>query len=267
MRYALAMPRIGCALLLLLLAPFADVEAQGELNLSADGTLRRLRLPILMYHYISPIPPDADSYRRELTVEPEFFTAHMDYLAKNGYTTVTLRDLYNALAAGLAFPAKPIILTFDDGYRDHYEYALPILLEYGFLATFFIITGHVDEENPAHLNWTQIAAMKAGGMAMESHSKHHRDLREKDFDFLVYEMLGSYETLRAKLGEPPLTFSYPSGLYDENAVSVLTSTPYRFAVTTEAGSWHTMDDLLTLKRLRVYGNMPVANLAVMLNPP
>ena len=263
----MAMFRFRCALMLLLIAPFADAAAQGQQILPADGTLRRLRLPILMYHYISPIPPEADNYRRELTVEPELFAAHMAYLAENGYTTVTLLDLYHALVTGMALPAKPIILTFDDGYRDHYEYALPILLEYGFRATFFIIAGYVDEGYPAHLTWAQVVAMDAGGMDMESHSKYHRDLRGKTFDFLVYEMLGSYETLEAKLGEPPQAFSYPSGFYDEDAVSVLASTPYRFAVTTESGSWHTTDDLLTLKRLRVYGNMPVANLAVMLNPP
>ena len=82
MCYVMVMFRFRCALMLLLIAPFADAAAQGQQILPADGTLRRLRLPILMYHYVSPIPPEADNYRRELTVEPELFAAHMDYLGR-----------------------------------------------------------------------------------------------------------------------------------------------------------------------------------------
>lgn len=264
------MIRFSCVLFflfVLLVAPLTVATAQNEQRiLPSDGTLRRLRLPILMYHYVSPLPLDADNYRRELTVEPDLFAAHMNYLNEAGYATVSIHDLYNALVSGSELPSKPIILTFDDGYRGHYQFVLPVLLEHGFQAAFFIITGHVDEGYQAHLTWSQIMAMDAGGMDIGSHSKHHRDLRNRDYDFLVYEMLGSHETLTSRLVEPPLAFSYPSGFYDAEAVAVLTSIPYRFAVTTELGSWHTADDLFTLKRLRVYGNMPVANLAAMLDP-
>ncbi|MCY3935050.1 MAG: polysaccharide deacetylase family protein [Chloroflexi bacterium] len=247
------------------LAPFFSASAQQDSPLlPPDGTSRRLRLPILMYHYISPIPPGADDFRRELTVEPDIFATHLRYLHEAGFETVSLNDLYNALNAGQSLPQKPIILTFDDGHRDHYDHALPLLIEYGFQATFFIITGLADEGNPAHLSWEQISAMDVAGMEMESHSKHHHDLRNRSSDFLVYELLGSYQSLEAHLGEPPTSFSYPSGFYDATAIEVVQSVPYSIAVTTEPGNRHTMDDILTLRRIRIYGNMPVENLAVAL---
>ena len=245
---------------------FLSVSAQtGQPVKHSDGTLRRIRLPILMYHYVSPIPIGSDTYRRELTVEPELFALHMQYLHDDGYSTVSLLDLHNALLFGIELPKKPIILTFDDGYIDHYEFAFPILKNYGLQATFFIITGHIDEGYPEHLNWEQIVEMDAAGMEIGSHSKHHQDLRNKGFDYLVYELLGSYQTLMSELGDPPLSFSYPSGFYDVAAVRVVQSIPYRIAVTTEPGDRHTLDDIFTVRRIRIYGNMPVENLAAFLN--
>ncbi len=242
-------------------------EAQDAPLWSADGTLRRLRLPILMYHYVSPLTVDADPYRRELTVEPSLFSAHMAHLQANGYTTLSLVELHNALVAGWPLPEKPIILTFDDGYRDHYDWVFPILKEYGFRATFFIITGYMDAGYPQYLSWAQAKEMQDAGMQIESHSKHHSDLRERFYDDWVYEMLGSYESIKDHLGEAPRAFSYPSGSYDEDVMAVLASIPYHLAVTTELGNWHSADDLLTLKRLRIYGNMPVENFAGLLEWP
>ena len=258
--------KILLMIILLFRMSILSVSAQtGQPVMPADGTLRRIHLPILMYHYVSPIPIEADSYRRELTVEPEIFALHMQYLHDDDYSTVSLSDLHNALKNGIELPMKPIILTFDDGYTDHYESAFPILKSYRLQATFFIITGHIDEGYPEHLNWEQIIEMAAAGMEIGSHSKHHLDLRNKGFDYLVYELLGSYQTLMSELGDPPLSFSYPSGFYDTAAIQVVQSIPYRIAVSTEPGDRHTLDDIFTVRRIRIYGNMPVENLAAFLN--
>ena len=252
-------------ILLFSISNLSVLAQTGQPVMPADGTLRRIHLPILMYHYVSPIPIGTDSYRRELTVEPEIFALHMQYLHDDSYSTVSLLDLHNALKFGIVLPNKPIILTFDDGYIDHYESAFPILKSYGLQATFFIITGHIDEGYPEHLNWEQIIEMAAAGMEIGSHSKHHLDLRNKGFDYLVYELLGSYQTLMSELGDPPLSFSYPSGFYDTAAIQVVRSIPYRIAVSTEPGDRHTLDDIFTVRRIRIYGNMPVENLAAFLN--
>ena len=76
-----------------------------------------------MYHYISVPPPDADIYRRDLSVSPANFERQLGYLIENGYTTITLRDLVYHLTVGDSLPEKPVILTFDDGYRDNFFHA------------------------------------------------------------------------------------------------------------------------------------------------
>lgn len=93
-----------------------------------------------MYHYVSTPPDDADIYRRDLSTEPEMFRQQMAYLAENGFTPIDFYDLSLAIVNKSTLPDKPVILTFDDGYLDNYQNAFPVLQEYGFTGTFFIIT-------------------------------------------------------------------------------------------------------------------------------
>src|SRR3954470_7967316 len=80
---------------------------------SPDGTLRRIRVPVLMYHYISVPPPDADVYRKDLSVTPDNFRAQMQWLKEKGYTTITPDELVAALTRGTKLPDHPVLLTFD----------------------------------------------------------------------------------------------------------------------------------------------------------
>src|SRR5262249_10800151 len=156
-----------------------------------------------------------------LTVETDNFRAQMQYLHDNGYTTISLYDLYDALMLGTALPPNPVILTFDDGYLDHYTTAFPILQEYGFSATFFILTARADNNNPEHLNWQQIRTMSDAGMYMESHTKDHVELDERDYDFIVYQVLGSLQSLAYYTAQDPHMFCYPVGRYDDNTLNVI----------------------------------------------
>lgn len=229
-----------------------------------DGTLRRIRVPILMYHYVSELPEDSDDIRIGLTVEPPLFRAHLTYLKEQGYTTISLYDLDSALVRGTPLPPKPVILTFDDGYIDHYVHVFPLLQEYGFTGTFFIITGLADQKAQGYMIWEQIQTMSAGGMSMESHTKTHSDLRDRDYDFLVYELLGSLESLAAINGHQAHMFAYPVGRYDDMTLSVLEQLPVWRAVTTQPGLLHTTDNRLELPRQRITGNMSVSGLAYIL---
>ncbi len=229
-----------------------------------DGTYRRIRVPILMYHYVSDLPEDADATRTDLTITPDNFHAHMDYLFYQGYTPISLYALDDALLTGSVLPAKPVVLTFDDGYVDHYTNVLPVLEQYGYRATFFIITGTADANNPEHLSWAQIREMAEAGMDMESHTKTHPDLRERGYDFLIYQLLGSMESLQAFTGKTPHMFAYPVGQYDDAALGVLKMLPVWRAVTTERGVYETTDNRLELPRLRIHHQTGVAGLAQIL---
>jgi len=270
-RKLIALATLVVMCLLLLATPVSQVSSQQNvvtfspqpLPLS-DGTLRRIRAPILMYHRVSQLPPDADVYRVDLTVVPEMFRAHMQYLRDQGYHTISLYELNDALLRGTPLPSQPVVLTFDDGYADHYVTVFPVLQELGFTGTFFIITGRADANDPEYMNWTQIREMADAGMSMEPHTKSHLNLTGRDSDFLVYEILGSFESIATNTGHVPRMFAYPGGDYDDSTLSLLKSLLCWRAVTTERGALHTTDNYLEMPRVRVSGDTGVPGLAYLL---
>jgi peptidoglycan/xylan/chitin deacetylase (PgdA/CDA1 family) len=252
-------------LLLILLIWSGLIKAQDEpLTMRGDGTLRRIHVPILMYHYVSTPPPDADQYRVNLSVEPAMFRQHLQYLKDNGYTTISLYEFDAALMYGTPLPEKPVILTFDDGYIDHYITVFPLLKEFGMTATFFIITDTADHNSANYMTWGQINEMAAAGMSIESHTKTHSELRGRSYDFLVYEILGSLESISAHVNSKAQMFCFPVGHYDDDALAVLASTDVLRAVTTEFGAWHTSDNRLEVPRVRMSNDTGVNALASLL---
>lgn len=265
-------------LLILLAALLADLHSSPAMRASAqiadqtigpmsDGTLRRIDVPILMYHYVSELPEDADAYRIDLTVSPVLFRQHLEYLRDVGYESIGLADLHLALLQGDPLPDRPIILTFDDGYIDHYRVVFPLLLEFGYRGTFFVISGRADDGDPAYLSWQQIQEMAAAGMSIEAHTKTHPDLRGQEHAFLIYEIVGSVQSIEAHVGSPVRMFAYPAGRYDDRVLRILETTNLWRAVTTRHGLLHTTDNRLMLDRLRVSNSTGVLGLQHLLNAP
>ncbi len=230
-----------------------------------DGVARTLRMPVLMYHYISEPPPGAGSVRRDLSVPPERFASHLRALRDQGYTTISLHDLTLALQIGHPLPEKPIVITFDDGYRDNYENAFPILQEYGYTGTFFLITSVIDEGHPDYMSWDQVIEMAAAGMEMQAHGKTHDDLRGRSVEHLVWQMLGPKESIEAHTGTPVRFFCYPSGRYDAEAIQVLHSAHYWGAATTRAGVDQRSDRMFELPRIRVRGDYDATRLLAVIS--
>jgi peptidoglycan/xylan/chitin deacetylase (PgdA/CDA1 family) len=207
---------------------------------------------------VSELPPDADMYRRDLTVSPEAFDAQLQYLDEAGYHPITLTDLYLNLTAGYPLPEKPIVLTFDDGYRDAYEVVFPRLLDYGFPATFFVLATPAHHESEDYLTWAQMAEMSEAGMSIQAHGRDHVDLRDRTYDFLVYQVLGIKEAIEHHTGKMVRFFCYPSGRRDDDVIKVLESAGYQGAVTTEWGRTHTRESLFEMPRLRIQGEDSLA---------
>jgi len=207
-----------------------------------------------MYHYVEDLPPGADHFRRDLTVTPENFAAQLDYLAEAGYHTITLTDLYRHLTEGYPLPDRPIILTFDDGYRDAYTVVFPLLQQHGFVGTFFVLASPAHLGNPDYLGWDMMREMANAGMEIQGHGRDHFDLRNRSYDFLVYQVLGIKEAVEYHTGQPVHFFCYPSGQYDDDVIAVLRSAGYWGAVTTEYGRVHTLDGIFTMHRVRIRGS-------------
>jgi len=224
-----------------------------------------LDVPILMYHYLSEPPADANSIRRDLSASPAQFEAHLAYLQQEGYQTITMRQLAYALSGQETLPAKPIVITFDDGYLDNYQNAFPLLQKYGYTGVFYIFTYPLDHDDPHYLSWEMVQEMHRAGMEFGSHGYRHWELVGRDVDFLVYEILGSKEAIESHIGEPVRSFSYPVGRYDALAMQVVESANFWNAVTTEFDIEQSFADRYALPRMRMHNYDTVEKLALKLN--
>ena len=238
--------------------------ASAGLLAAQDGTLRRIRVPILMYHYVDSLPPNADPLRIGLTVRPETLKAQLAWLRDAGYNTISFDQLHAALTIGAMLPPNPLILSFDDGYSGHSTTVLPLLLEAGYTATFFVISERAENGDPNHLSRGQVAAMAAAGMHIGSHSRSHRELIGRDRDLLVFELLGSRESLQAFTGEAPRALAWPFGSYDALALQIAEEAGYQMAVSTRAGMLHSSSERLELARVRVNRDLSLAAFAALL---
>lgn len=220
-------------------------------ELQPDGTARTTHVPILMYHYLSTPPAAADIYRRDLSVPPELFAAHLDRMQAEGYSTISLYALVAYIQQGEPLPEKPVIITFDDGYRDNYENAFPLLRERQMTATFFLVIDFIDRERPEYLTWDMVREMYTGGMSIEVHGVDHTTLRGRSQADLEFQALRSYETIRDRIGVRPRFLSYPAGEYDDATIAIFRSANYWAGVTTIQGATHSSENLFELHRIRM----------------
>lgn len=225
-----------------------------------------LKVPILMYHYISEPPEDADKYRLDLSVSPQAFQQQMAFLAANGFNSINFEDLSRAIADKQELPLNPVIITIDDGYRDNYTNAFPILQEYGLTATIFLVTDMLDRGHPDYLTWDMVKEMAAAGIQFGPHTKSHPDLRGESRETIIWQILGSRETVAAHVGYLSRYFAYPSGRYDEDTISVLKELDFWGAVTTLGGKWHSFEDRYEWTRMRVRNSTTLPEFADLVDP-
>lgn len=221
------------------------------------------RLPVLMYHRVG-MPHHAGD--RRYCIEPARFAAHMRALADAGYRPVAIEDFVQWFEEDTTrLPARPFVLTFDDGYAGIHEHAWPLLRELGWPATVFLVAGLVGNydhwmQSPGAtrpltplLNEAQIAEMAAGGWSFHSHSMHHRSLTALTGDALIEEVAGSRERLRALLGTPSDFFAYPYGHHDSQVVAAVRAAGYRAAFSVQPGFNRRNVDRYRIRRLDVFG--------------
>lgn len=231
-----------------------------------NPTLRLARIPILMYHYVSIPPPDADAIRLDLSVTPQAFDEQMAFLKYQGYNTVRVSDIAEHLLFGAPLPEKPIALTFDDGYADAPEFVLPILKKYGMVGTIYVIPGFIENNKRGYATWQQLSEMAAVGIEIGSHTMDHPDLRGKTIAYQNAQIAGAKQIIEARMpGVIVKTFCYPAGKYDGTTFAVLKLSGYLGAVTEIQGLRQTNDDILEMRRLRIRGSYSLTDYAYWLN--
>lgn len=208
---------------------------------------QKWQIPILMYHYIRDYQNPEDKIGVNLSVSSANFEKQLQELKKENYQTID----FSALKNPESLPAKPIILTFDDGYTDAYSAAFPLLKKYGFQATFYIVTGFVDKTG--YLTKGEILKMTGDGMNIGSHTISHPDLTKLSPEKARKEIWESKAKFK-EWGIEAKDFAYPAGKYNEEVVKMVKEAGYQSAVTTQSGKAKNTDDFLSLPRVRVENN-------------
>lgn len=183
-----------------------------------------------MYHEVGPRETLAERY----TVPTDNFRAQLGYLRDNDYRVISLQDYVRQTETGETAGEKQIILTFDDNNLSHYLVSLPLLMEYGFSATFFVVSGFVDTR-PDFMTSGQLREMESSGMSIESHSHTHRFLSELKDEDLRVELETSKRLLEEHLHHPVDFISCPGGRYSERVLERALAAGYRGVCTSAPG--------------------------------
>jgi peptidoglycan/xylan/chitin deacetylase (PgdA/CDA1 family)/N-acetyl-anhydromuramyl-L-alanine amidase AmpD len=187
------------------------------------------RLPILEYHYTTYWFSD------DVMMTTDWFSDQMDWLAENGYRTLSAEQLASFLDGG-DVPAKSVVLTFDAGTAQREDFAvniIPALRRYGFRALFFVVTSAVADEcgRENKFCWQDLLDWAGEGLiSVESHTVSHPDFAAITTEEQRYEAQISRQIIAAKTGREPIGFAYPYDSYTEGATRVLRSVGYRFAL-------------------------------------
>jgi peptidoglycan/xylan/chitin deacetylase (PgdA/CDA1 family) len=211
---------------------------------------RPVGVPVLMYHSIG------EERDNDAVINKERFIEQMAYLKSNGFTTISLDELFGYLHEGRGLPPKPVVLTFDDGYRDTYEVAFPILKQYGFKAVVFIPASFAGVK----LSWQEIREMKAAGVEIASHSFSHNELGAMPLAEQTKEIVESKAVFDKYLNQDTRSFCYPNSSYNQETLKILREKGFILGFTTEPGWAKPGDDLLTLKRIWMGNSVTVERL-------
>ncbi|MBU3191719.1 polysaccharide deacetylase family protein [Clostridium bowmanii] len=217
------------------------------------------KIPILMYHSIS--------YEKGNTarIPKEKFKEQMKYLKDNKYTTLTVDELYSYMQTGKLVPIKPIVITFDDGYKDNYTNAYPILKEFGLKATVFVITNTIDTEKN-YLTSNEIRSMDSNNMRIASHTTAHEQLDKISYSDNVKTMTASKAKLEKILGRNINYFAYPYGVNNDSTRKAAKESGYKLAFSTQYGWIDKDDNIYSLGRIFVSSNLNLEQFKAKLNP-
>ena len=226
--------------------------------------MQTVNLPILTYHSI-------DDSGSVISTAPEVFRRQMKFLSEASYKVVSLDKLVNALADGKTFSPKTVALTFDDGFQNFYAAAFPVLEQYDFKATVFLVTdccGKYNDwaDNPPNLprskmlDWSEIKNLNKYGIEFGSHTRTHPDLTQISTAQAESEMIESKAIIEDLLGCAVTTFAYPYGKFN-HSVKQTAGRNFQAACSTNLGKVQRESDFFSLERIDTYylSNLKVFN--------
>ncbi len=211
----------------------------------------KIYAPILMYHHVKRTTVHDNAVEVSLSVSPEDFEDQMSYLYRHNYNSISLKQLVVALNSYQSIPCGSFVITFDDGYADIYNNALPIMQKYHFKGIIFLIANKLDL--PGYLSGEQVKELIDAGFSIGSHSFSHRNLTTATPDQLKEELIASKQVLSRRFKTDVDYFCYPIGKYNYQVINMVQKAGYSGAVSTLLGTINSHQDIWQLKRDRVGG--------------
>jgi peptidoglycan/xylan/chitin deacetylase (PgdA/CDA1 family) len=209
-------------------------------------------VPILEYHVLGAAPADAP-YPELYVTRPDFHR-QVDWLDEHGYQAVTLEEVEQAWYDGGTLPTKPVVLSFDDGYRPQFTYALPELRRHGWPGVLNL------KAEGSDLYESNVREMIGAGWELAAHTINHLDLTTLDASQLKEETAGAREILRREYGVPVKDFCYPSGRFDPTVIATVEAAGY-VSATTEIPGYASREAPYELARFEILGSSGVHGLA------
>lgn len=245
--------------------------AVGEAVTSLEPALAA-RVPVLLYHGVSPEAPPG---LRPWVMPPDRFAAHLDLIVERGLTPLTVSELVDAYRGERDLPARPVVITFDDGLADFAEHAWPALRARRLTATHYVVAGAVGGRAewlrpiagtaPPMLDAAQIRRLDADGCEIGAHSLTHRELDTLDRRAIDDEVARSRRELSAVLGRPVRSFAYPHGYHDRRVRAAVARAGYDSAAAVREAFSSPADDVLALARITLLHDVTVEDLATVLD--
>jgi len=232
----------------------AGVRAQDGGLLEEDYTVRFALsgrgspIPVLMYHHVEDLGPDATEGKKDWTVSIDAFREQMAYLEEHGWTSISSTALAAYLLDGQPLPVRPVMISVDDGNRSFYQNGWPIIQETSLRPVMFLVPQFA--EYSGYVNWDEMRALVAGGAWIGSHGYSHRNLREVPDSDLAWELGDSRAILEEQLGIQVDGFCFPYGGRNEAALAVI-GDYYRTGYSLNPIYWQRPEEPFYIGRLRV----------------
>lgn len=212
-----------------------------------------VKVPVLMYHRIETNTNVKDTWQISLNE----FKQEMKYLKDNGYTTLTNDQFYNIITKKASMPAKPVLLTFDGATIDFYNNAYPILKQYGFNATEYVVTDQIGTSwgSPSDIirimNENQLKTVASNKIELENHSTTHGHIANLSTAELTKRVSAATAKLESFTNKPVKYFAYPFGESSNNFVNVLKSLNVKMAFKVGGGMATDSSDLMNMPRIAI----------------
>lgn len=234
-----------------IVAPYYEKDSlQLPDNLKGIGkTMKNLKIPIIMYHYVEYVKDDSDLIRKRLDIVPSLFEAHLQTLRNANYETYFVKDIPDILDGSVHYSTHSAVLTFDDGYEDFYTSVFPLLKKYHMRATAYVIYDYIGRKG--FLNEKQIRELAESGLVeIGSHTLDHVYLKVAPDIYAEKQIVESKRKFEERFGIKIKTFAYPYGAFNNKNIESVKKAGYTAAVSVISGEMQSSGNLYYLSRIR-----------------